>query len=81
LYIAAGLPGIILFITFLIRLAKLLLLHFKASGNSLNLVLFVIVVFNMSKQGGSFGKILFWFFFAVLMGSTVHVVSKVKQKN
>ncbi len=81
LYIAAGLPGIILFITFLIRLARLLLLHFKESGNSLNLVLFVIVVFNMSKQGGSFGKILFWFFFAVLIGSTAHIVSKVKQEN
>lgn len=79
-YIAAGLPGIILFITFLVRLAKLLLLHFKEYGDSLNLVLFVIVVFNMSKQGGSLGKILFWFFFAVLIGSTVHIVSKVKQE-
>ncbi|WP_421802932.1 O-antigen ligase family protein [Flagellimonas sp.] len=79
-FIAAGLPGIILFITFLVRLFKLLMVHFKKSGDSLNLVLFVIVVFNMSKQGGSIGKTLFWFFFAVLIGSTVHVLSNVKQE-
>jgi O-antigen ligase len=79
-YIATGLPGIILFITFLVRLVRILLLQFKASGESLNLVLFVIVVFNMSKQGGSIGKILFWFFFAVLIGSSVHVISRVKQE-
>ena len=79
-FISAGLPGIILFITFLVRLAKLLLLHFKESGNSLNLVLFVIVVFNMSKQGGSIRKILFWFFFAVLIGSATQIVSRVKQE-
>ncbi|MFS4455776.1 O-antigen ligase family protein [Maribacter sp. 2304DJ31-5] len=79
-FIAAGLPGIILFMTFLVRLTKLLLVHFKRSGDSLNLVLFVIVIFNMSKQGGSIGKILFWFFFAVLIGSTVHILSNVKQE-
>lgn len=79
-FIAAGLPGIILFITFLVRLAKLLFIHFKKTGDSLNLVLFVIVIFNMSKQGGSIGKTLFWFFFAVLIGSTVHVLSNFKQE-
>jgi O-antigen ligase len=79
-FIAAGLPGIILFTIFLFRLAKMLFVHFKATGESLNLVLFVIVVFNMSKQGGSIRKILFWFFFAVLIGSTAHVISYVKQK-
>ena len=79
-FIAAGLPGIILFMTFLVRLAKLLLAHFKKSGDSLNLVLFVIVIFNMSKQGGSIGKTLFWFFFAVLIGSTVHLLSNSKQE-
>ena len=79
-FIAAGLPGIILFLVFLFRLAKLLLLHFKQTGDSLNLVLFVIVIFNMSKQGGSIRKILFWFFFAVLIGSATHVLSRVKQK-
>ncbi|MFD2587065.1 O-antigen ligase family protein [Croceitalea marina] len=75
IFIACGLPGIILFLIFLIRLAKLLFYHFKKSGNSLNLVLFIIVIFNMSKQGGSIGKILFWFFFAVLIGSTVNMLS------
>jgi O-antigen ligase len=79
-FIAAGLPGIILFMIFLFRLAKMLFVHFKATGESLNLVLFVIVIFNMSKQGGSIRKILFWFFFAVLIGSTAHVISYVKQK-
>lgn len=79
-FIAAGLPGIILFMIFLARLTKLLVAHFKQSGNSLNLVIFVIVIFNMSKQGGSIRKILFWFFFAVLIGSTVHLVSSIKQK-
>ncbi|WP_435625424.1 O-antigen ligase family protein [Flagellimonas sp.] len=77
-YIAAGLPGMILFLTFLGRLTKLLFAHFKESGDSLNLVLFVIVIFNMSKQGGSIEKTLFWFFFAVLIGSTVHIMSRNK---
>lgn len=76
IFISCGLPGIILFLIFLTRLTKLLFGHFKKSGDSLNLVLFVIVVFNMSKQGGSIGKILFWFFFAVLMGSAAHVISR-----
>lgn len=77
-FIAAGLPGIILFMSFLVRLTKLLLLHFKKFGDSLNLVLFVIVIFNMSKQGGSIGKTLFWFFFGVLIGSTAHIMSRNK---
>ena len=75
-FIASGLPGIILFIIFLTRLTKLLFLHYKKYGDSLNLVLFVIVIFNMSKQGGSIGKILFWFFFAVLIGSTAQIMSR-----
>ncbi|WP_165776656.1 O-antigen ligase family protein [Maribacter sp. 4G9] len=80
-YIACGLPGIILFVTFLARLGKLLFLHFKKYGDSLNLVLFVIVVFNMSKQGGSIGKTTFWFFFAVLIGSTIHILDENKVKS
>jgi len=79
-YMSTGLLGTILFITFLARLAKLLLIHFKKYGDSLNFVLFVIVIFNMSKQGGSIGKTLFWFFFAVLIGSTVHILSNIKQE-
>lgn len=75
-WIVSGLPGIILFIIFLTRLTKLLFYHYKKHGDSLNLVLFVIVVFNMSKQGGSIEKTLFWFFFAVLLGSTVHIMNK-----
>ncbi|MEY8020102.1 O-antigen ligase family protein [Muriicola sp. SD30] len=80
IFIACGLPGIILFLIFLYRLTKLLLAHFKQVGDSLNLVIFVIVIFNMSKQGGSIGKILFWFFFAVLIGSTAQIMSSDKQE-
>ena len=80
LYIATGLPGIILFLIFLSRLAKLLFAHFKQTGDSLNLVLFFIVVFNMSKQGGSIGKILFWFFFAILIGLTAQIMSRDEQE-
>lgn len=79
-YIACGLPGIIFFITFLTRMTKLLLLHYKKYGDSLNLVLFVIVVFNMSKQGGSIGKTLFWFVFAVLLGSTINILNQEEKK-
>jgi O-antigen ligase len=79
-FIASGLLGLILFIIFLARLTKLLFFHFKKFGDSLNLVLFVIVIFNMSKQGGSIGKILFWFFFAVLIGSTVHIMTRVEHE-
>lgn len=80
IFISCGLPGVILFLIFLSRLTKLLFQYFKKSGDSLNLVLFVIIVFNMSKQGGSIGKILFWFFFAVLIGSTVHIISRNESK-
>lgn len=79
-YIASGLPGIILFIIFLTRLTKLLFRHYKKYGDSLNLVLFVIVIFNMSKQGGSIEKTLFWLIFAVLLGSTVHIMNRDEQK-
>jgi hypothetical protein len=34
----------------------------------------------MSKQGGSIGKILFFFFFGVLIGSAAHIVLKDEQK-
>ncbi|WP_422080646.1 O-antigen ligase family protein [Ulvibacterium sp.] len=80
IFIACGLPGIVLFVMFLLRLVKLLLLHFKRYGDSLNLVIFVIVMFNMSKQGGSIVKILFWFFFAILIGSTIQILSQKGQK-
>jgi len=80
IFISTGLPGIILFLTFLFRLTKLLLADIKRTGNSLYLVLFVIVVFNMAKQGGSIGKILFFFFFGVLIGSAAHLVSKNQHK-
>ena len=79
-FIACGLPGIILFIIFLTRLTKLLFRHFKKYGDSLYLVLFVIVIFNMSKQGGSLGKIIFWFFFAVLIGSTIQLMYSDEQE-
>ena len=79
-YIASGLPGIILFVTFLTRLTKLLFRHYKKYGDSLNLVLFVIVIFNMSKHGGSIGKTLFWFIFAVLIGSTAQIMSRDEHK-
>lgn len=76
LFISCGVFGVIFFVVFLFRLVKQLFFHFKESGNSLNLVIFVIVMFNMSKQGGSIGKILFWFFFAILIGSSTQILHK-----
>ena len=76
LFISCGLFGVVFFTVFLFRLVKQLFFHFRESGNSLNLVIFVIVMFNMSKQGGSIGKILFWFFFAVLIGSSAQILRK-----
>lgn len=78
IFISCGLFGVVLFSIFLFRLVKQLFSHFKRSGNSLNLVIFVIVMFNMSKQGGSIGKILFWFFFAILLGSSTQFLTKNK---
>lgn len=80
LYITTGLPGFILFLIFLFRLSKLLLVDIKHTGNALYLVLFVIVIFNMSKQGGSIHKTLFFFFFGVLIGSTVQLISRNQHK-
>ncbi|MCE2612441.1 O-antigen ligase family protein [Flavobacteriaceae bacterium D16] len=80
LFITTGLPGLILFLIFLFRLSKLLLADIKYTGNAVYLVLFVIVIFNMSKQGGSIHKTLFFFFFGVLIGSTAQLISRNQQK-
>ena len=65
-----GIIGFIFFMTFIFRLGKNLYKKFKVSGHVLFLVIFIVILFNMSKAGGGIGSIFFWFFFSILIGAT-----------
>lgn len=65
-----GIIGFLFFMTFISRLATRLFKDFKQTNNAMYLVLFAILLFNMSKAGGFINKTFLWFFFAVLVGST-----------
>ncbi|MRH99165.1 hypothetical protein GH721_01350 [Kriegella sp. EG-1] len=65
-----GIIGLIFFLMFILALARNLYKNFKINNEIVYLVMYVIVLFNMAKSGGAIGKIFFWFFFAILIGST-----------
>lgn len=67
-----GLIGFVFFMTFINRLAIRLFKDFKQTNNAMYLVLLAILLFNMAKAGGFINKTFLWFFFAVLIGSTVY---------
>lgn len=71
-----GIIGFIFFMTFIIRLAIRLYIHFKLTNNVIYIVLFMILLFNMLKAGGFINKTFLWFFFAMLIGSTIYVSHK-----
>ncbi|MBM1106766.1 O-antigen ligase family protein [Aurantibacter crassamenti] len=75
----AGIVGLTFFGIFLFRLGKNLLLNFRINGNVVFLVIFVVILFNMAKAGGGITSIHFWFFFAILIGSTFLVNPKKTQ--
>lgn len=66
-----GLIGFVFFMTFLGRLAIRLFKDFKQTNTALYLVLLAILLFNMGKAGGFINSTFLWFFFAVLIGSTL----------
>lgn len=65
-----GIMGFIFYFLFIYRLGKSLSRHFAQNGRIVFLVIFILLLFNMSKSGGGISKILYWFFFAILIGST-----------
>lgn len=69
-FITTGLIGFIAYMVFILRIGKELYKDFRISNQIIYLVIFIVILFNMSKAGGGIGKILFWFFFALLIGST-----------
>ena len=72
-----GLLGFVFFMTFLGRLAIRLFKDFKQTNNAIYLVLFAILLFNMAKGGGMINTTFLWFFFAVLIGSTINNKNKI----
>lgn len=69
---STGLIGFTFFMIFIYRLSKSLIKSFKDTGDIIPIVIFLIILINMAKAGGAIGMILFWFFFAVLIGSTFY---------
>ncbi|WP_209399697.1 O-antigen ligase [Pseudozobellia sp. WGM2] len=65
-----GLFGFLFYLIFILKLWKNLHQSFKRNGRVVFLVMLAVVLFNMGKTGGAIGKIFFWFFFAILIGST-----------
>ena len=65
-----GVVGFFFFFQFIFRMGKNLYASFRQNGNVVFLLIFILLLFNMAKTGGSISKILNWFFFAVLIGST-----------
>lgn len=65
-----GVIGFLFYMMFIFRLAKNLYKNFKVRQQVIFLVMLAVVLFNMAKSGGAINKIFFWFFFALLIGST-----------
>ena len=65
-----GVVGLLFYLMFIFRLARNLYRTFKITGQVVFLVMLAVVIFNMAKSGGAINKIFFWFFFAILIGST-----------
>lgn len=74
--VTSGIVGFTFFITYIFRLIFALYKKFKQDNNILYLVLFVILVFNMSKAGGFINKTFLWFFFAILIGAAIRDTRK-----
>jgi O-antigen ligase len=68
-WLTSGFLGFVFFLVFLLRLSKSLYIDYRTTKNVLFLIIFVVIIFNMSKSGGSIGFIFAWIFFALLIGS------------
>ena len=69
-WITAGLFGFIFFMIFVIRIISSLLSEYIQSRKILNLSIFLVILINISKSGGSIGFIMIWIFFAYFIAST-----------
>lgn len=76
-----GIIGFTFFMTFIIRLMYRLYLKFKIDKNPLFLVLFAILLFNMSKAGGFIGSTFMWFLSAILIGASLHSYNSKSNEN
>jgi len=70
-WLTSGFLGFFFFMVFLFRLWGSLYKEYKLTGNVLNLIIFLVILFNMSKSGGSIGFIFAWIFFGLLIASTL----------
>ncbi len=68
-WLTSGVVGFFFFMVFIFRLIKSLYKEFKHTRNVLNLIIFVVILLNMSKSGGSIGFIFAWIFWALLIAS------------
>lgn len=68
--VTTGIIGFFFYCLFIWRLTKNLYRKYLTSREVVYIVIYLVVLFNMSKAGGGIGKILFWFFFAILIAST-----------
>lgn len=69
--VTTGLIGFSFFMFFLIRLGNSIKQNLRKTGEVIFLIIFLVILFNMFKAGGGINKIIFWFFFAVTISSTI----------
>lgn len=67
--ISTGLIGFCFYMIFILRVMKNQYIAYKYNGQTVYMVIYAIMLFNMFKAGGGIGKILFWFFFSVLIAA------------
>ncbi len=70
-WLTSGILGFFFFMIFISRLWISLYKEYRHTKNVLNLIIFLVILFNMSKSGGSIGFIFAWIFFALLIASTL----------
>ncbi|NHF61084.1 hypothetical protein FK220_017160 [Flavobacteriaceae bacterium TP-CH-4] len=73
IWLTSGILGVFFFSLFLWRIAKKLWDRYRQTGQVLGLVLFLVILANLSKSGGAIGIIFAWIFFALLIASTTQI--------
>lgn len=78
--ISSGIIGFVFFMIFLWRIILNQYRTYRITGQTVYLLLFLIMMINMAKAGGAIGKILFWFLFSVLIAHST-IVSKFNKQD
>lgn len=70
LLVTGGFLSLLVFIYFLLMMLKRIVLTYKEEKNAIFLIIFVSMIFVMSKTGGVLTYLIMWYFFACISGSS-----------